>query len=73
MPWGRSQGPRTTRYTPALDEPVTPDVDDVDARIAALRKEIRGLREDLRAEEFELTDALVDQHEGFEKFLLRIH
>ena len=62
------------RYTPALDEPVTPDVDDVDARIAALRKEIRGLREDLRAEEFESSrDALVDQLEGSGKFSLRIH
>ena len=29
------------RYTPSLDEPVKPDVEDVDARIAALRKEIR--------------------------------
>ena len=58
------------RYTPSLDEPVKPDVEDVDARIAALRKEIRGLREDLRAEEFESSrDALVDQLEGVREIL----
>ena len=42
----------------------------MDARIAALRKEIRGLREDLRAEEFESSrDALVDQLEGVREIL----
>ena len=57
-------------YGPAVDEAVTPDVDDMEARLASLRKEIRGLREDLRAEEFESSrDALVDQLEGVREIL----